>query len=45
MTETLVDIICYLREKGKYDPEAKELAIKLIDLFILSPKEVNDETN
>ena len=39
MTETIVDIICYLREKGRFDPEAKEMAAKLIDLFILTPKE------
>lgn len=38
MTEVILDIICYLREKGKYDPEAKELSVKLIDLFILLPK-------
>ena len=38
MTETILDVICFLREKGKYDPEAKEMADKLIDLFILTPK-------
>lgn len=42
MTEVLLDVICYLRENGKYDPEAKELSVKLIDLFILTPKETTD---
>lgn len=39
MTEVMVDTIYYLREKGKYDIEARELAVKLIDLFIMIPKE------
>ena len=42
MTEVIIDAICYLREKGKNDPEAKEIAVKLIDLFILAPKETTD---
>lgn len=39
MTETIIETICYLREKGKFDLEANEIAVKLIDLFILTPKE------
>ncbi len=43
MTEVILDVICYLREKGKYDDEAKDLAVKLNDHFILTPKEENPQ--
>lgn len=39
INELTIDILVYLRNASKYDAEAKEIAIKLIDLFILTPKE------